>query len=390
MGSVSLRRSKALVNVNLVEKVVELCTVEFPDDGHKKVYDALFGTIRCAMEAILDEENGSTALKSYSSIFEKLLRMRQSCCSAKMVTPERRDVALKLWKEIQGEQSETKKLTAEEGLALLEKLKGAFAEEGDKLPECGVCLIEMEEQDSTILKGCGHVFCKLCIKQVLLKSGQKCPYCRHPFTQGDIIDKSVAAEAACTEKEKSEEDPKYDEFGTPPKVLALLEAIKKMQPDEKGVIFSQFTKFLDIIEDGLKGAGHTFVRIDGSVSANRRRERIHAFNSDDEGSPRFILCSLHAAGTGINLTRGNYCFMLDCWWNSSIENQAMDRIHRLDQKRKVYILRFVMKDSVEERIIGLQETKSLQAKGVLEKLKGDEKRKALLSDLRVLFSLDSS
>lgn len=81
--------------------------------------------------------------------------------------------------------------------------------------------------------------------------------------------------------------------------------------------------------------------------------------------------------------------MLDCWWNSSIENQAMDRIHRLNQTRKVHVVRFVMKGSIEERIVALQEAKSMQAKGVLEKLKGDEKRKALLSDLRVLFSLET-
>ena len=66
----------------------------------------------------------------------------------------------------------------------------------------------------------------------------------------------------------------------------------------------------------------------------------------------------------------------------------MDRIHRIGQTRKVNIIRFVMKDSVEERIVALQDTKSLQGKGILQKLNGDEKRKALLGDLKGLLELD--
>jgi SNF2 family DNA or RNA helicase len=80
--------------------------------------------------------------------------------------------------------------------------------------------------------------------------------------------------------------------------------------------------------------------------------------------------------------------MMDCWWNAAIENQAMDRIHRINQTRKVTILRFVRKDSIEERIVALQEAKSMQAKGVLQKLKGDEKRKVLLGNLRGLLQIE--
>ena len=86
----------------------------------------------------------------------------------------------------------------------------------------------------------------------------------------------------------------------------------------------------------------------------------------------------------INLTRGNHVFMMDCWWNQATENQAMDRVHRIGQKRRVIVRRFVMKDSIEERIVALQEAKGLQAKGAMEKLKPDELRKARLSDLKRL------
>lgn len=65
----------------------------------------------------------------------------------------------------------------------------------------------------------------------------------------------------------------------------------------------------------MKEAGHSFARIDGSVAAPTRIEAISSFNSDAPDAPRFILCSLLASGTGINLTRANWCFMMDVWWN---------------------------------------------------------------------------
>ena len=107
-------------------------------------------------------------------------------------------------------------------------------------------------------------------------------------------------------------------------------------------------------------------------------------------TPRFILCSLHACGTGINLTRGNVVFMLDCWWNVAAEQQAMDRVHRVGQTRPVRCIRFVMKDSLEERMIRLQNAKAALGKGSMERLKPEEKRRARLTALRDLFEVDEA
>ena len=180
------------------------------------------------MEAILDDD--TKALKNYSVIFEKLLRLRQACCSGLLLTQERRDAAIKVFAEMQSKSS-AEKLTAEEGLALLEKLKGTFSQENE-LPECGICLMEIEESDGTVIKGCGHVFCNLCIHQVLAKAGQKCPYCRAPFQESDIIDMSQAKSA--TEQEDTKPASEELQFGTAPKIQALLGAIQGMKGDEKG------------------------------------------------------------------------------------------------------------------------------------------------------------
>ncbi len=147
----------------------------------------------------------------------------------------------------------------------------------------------------------------------------------------------------------------------------------------------QFTKFLDLIEKALKEKGIRFTRIDGSKSAPERIRAMSQFGSDAPDTPRFILCSLHAAGTGINLTRGNHIFMMDTWWNLAAENQAMDRVHRIGQTRNVRVVRFIMAGSIEDRMVALQEAKATMGKGAMEKLKPEEQRKARITALKELF-----
>lgn len=388
LAYVALRRSKALVNINLVEKEVKLCTVTFPEGSHKNVYDALFGTFRLAFQAVLmDGEDGeSNVLNNCTSVFEMFLRIRQSCCSATLVPLKRREIALKLWSDLH-ERDEDKKLHHQEGLVLLNKLKGTFTQE-NQLPECDVCLLEMEEHDCKILRTCSHVFCDLCISRICQSYSGTCLLCRKSFEKSDMIEKRVATTAISEEKVTLSDTVFDDNFSTAPKILALLEIIKGMEPDEKGVIFSQFTSFIDLIGVALNDAGHSFVRIDGSMTETKRIESVSRFNSKYGDSPRYILCSLHAAGTGINLTRGNFAFMMDCWRMKAVENQAIDRIHRIGQDRKVTVIRFVMKNSIEERMMTLHEAKSIQAKGAMEMPQIDVKRKARLRDLKGLLLIE--
>jgi SWI/SNF-related matrix-associated actin-dependent regulator of chromatin subfamily A3 len=385
MSYVALRRTKSIINLKMANKSVELRSVNFPLGLHKNIHDALFESARGAFAATLamNTDEGA-ALKNYNSIFEVLLRIRQACCSGAMVPKERWQRAMAVVGELKNREN-GKPLTAEEGAALLERLKGAL--EAEDAYECAVCLCEIEESAAVILRTCSHVYCEPCLSRVATGGHGKCPLCRHDFEAADMIKKTTAAAAVQTsaaEKTGAE----IQELGVAPKVLAMMEALTEMKTDEKGIIFSQFTSFLDEIQTCLQVNGHTFTRIDGSMSAPRRIEAMRAF-SDDNG-PRLILCSLKACGTGINLTRANHVFMMDTWWNKAVEDQAQDRCHRLGQTRDVRICRFVMADTIEERMISLQEAKAAIGKGAMQKLKPKEVRAARLGMFRRIFDLPSA
>ena len=110
------------------------------------------------------------------------------------------------------------------------------------------------------------------------------------------------------------------DLGISPKIQALLDQINDMATDEKGVVFSQWTGMLDVIEPFLTQAGYAFVRIDGSMNSDQRTDALMKLAYEDD--VRLILCSLKAAGVGINLQRANVAFMMDPWWNEAIENQV--------------------------------------------------------------------
>jgi len=402
MCRISLRRCKATEDIKLTNRRVEVQAITFPEGSvHKKIYDTLFASAREAFNAIIsNEEQG--VLKQYMSILETLLRIRQACCSGALVPKDRLQRAQEILDEIKKrKEGGGKPLTAEEGQKLLEKLRGVFDEKKyDSGAECSICLSEFPKEQATILRKCQHIFCQECIARVAKFHQRLCPLCRCPFEISDLVELDAASKAAANaENNKSAEEDMLnikttdEELNKSPKIIALLKSIQEMKIGEKGVIFSQFTSFLDIIGKALADVGLSFTRIDGSMRAPDRIEAMKQFNSDAFGSPQFILCSLLAAGTGINLTRGNHTFLMDLWWNKAVEDQAMDRVHRIGQTRDVRIVKFVMDNSIEERVIKMQDAKAALGKGSMEKLSPEEMRQARISALRDLFqmnSLDSS
>jgi superfamily II DNA or RNA helicase len=146
------------------------------------------------------------------------------------------------------------------------------------------------------------------------------------------------------------------------KVDLLVETLDEVVAEgHKALVFSQWTSLLDLVEPELKAAGIPFIRLDGST--NDREAVVQKFQS--KGGPPVFLLSLKAGGVGLNLTAADHVFLLDPWWNPAVEDQAADRAHRLGQDKPVMVYRLVSEDTVEERILSLQERKRALADAAL-------------------------
>jgi SNF2 family DNA or RNA helicase len=133
--------------------------------------------------------------------------------------------------------------------------------------------------------------------------------------------------------------------------------------DHKALIFSQFLGMLALIRERLKELDVKFEYFDGSTSAIERERAIQAFQNDD--SCRVFLISLKAGGVGLNLTAADYVYIVDPWWNPAVEQQAIDRTHRIGQTKNIFAYRMICKDTIEDKILQLQEKKRILAKDLI-------------------------
>jgi SNF2 family DNA or RNA helicase len=129
----------------------------------------------------------------------------------------------------------------------------------------------------------------------------------------------------------------------------------------KVLIFSQFVKQLTIYREYFDQQGINYTYLDGSTQ--NRGDVVKQFQEDPK--TRVFLISLKAGGVGLNLTEADYVFILDPWWNPAVEQQAIDRTHRIGQTKNVFIYKFITKDSVEEKILALQQRKLSVARALI-------------------------
>lgn len=168
-------------------------------------------------------------------------------------------------------------------------------------------------------------------------------------------------------------------------LLAELKAIRKKDPSAKAVVFSQFTSFLDLVQLVIdRQPGMQTLRLDGTMSQVSRAEVLERFSTEKSEKTSVMCISLRAGGVGLNLTAANYVFMLDCWWNYAAEAQAVDRVHRLGQTKEVYVKRFVVSNTIEIKMLKIQQRKNALVMGTLGANK-DEAAKQRLEDLKELF-----
>jgi superfamily II DNA or RNA helicase len=148
-------------------------------------------------------------------------------------------------------------------------------------------------------------------------------------------------------------DEAYAGIASSAKVDALVEQLEELAEEgHRALVFSQFTGFLKIVRDRLEADGIAYEYLDGST--RNRSERIASFR---EGTAPVFLISLKAGGFGLTLTEADYVFVLDPWWNPAAEAQAIDRTHRIGQTRPVNVYRMVSRDTIEEKVVALQERK---------------------------------
>jgi SNF2 family DNA or RNA helicase len=156
----------------------------------------------------------------------------------------------------------------------------------------------------------------------------------------------------------------YD--GGSAKIEALVEVLQQsIEEGHRILVFSQFTSVLKNVGRRISGEGINFSYLDGSVPSEKRMNMVKSFN---EGENSVFLISLKAGGTGLNLTSADIVVHFDPWWNPAVEEQATDRAHRIGQKNVVEVIKLIVKGTIEEKILSLQEEK----KKLISELMGDE------------------
>ena len=138
--------------------------------------------------------------------------------------------------------------------------------------------------------------------------------------------------------------------------------MSSLDGEHKVLLFSQFTSLLAMVESDLTDAGIDYYKITGEIKKEDRIQMVNQFNQDD--TPVFLV-SLKAGGTGLNLTGADIVIHYDPWWNIAAQNQATDRAHRIGQTRTVSVYKLIAKNSIEEKILALQEQKGQLADEIL-------------------------
>ncbi|KAL7134254.1 hypothetical protein ABFS83_11G014300 [Erythranthe nasuta] len=363
MATISLRRTKDKAMVGLPTKIIETFLVNLHEE-ERKVYDQMEDEAGKIVKNYISDES---VVKNYSNVLSILLRLRQICSDLSLCPADLR--ALLPSSQIEDVANNP---------TLLQKLL-LVLQDGEDF-DCPICICPPTD---IIITCCAHIFCESCILKTIKRTKPCCPMCRHPLSESDLF-------KAPPESSHSSTTEKGSSARLSSKVTALLKllsAAREARPSSKSVIFSQFRKMLLLLEEPLKEAGFNVIRLDGSMNAKKRAQVIKDFGVPAPVGPTILLASLKASNSGINLTAASTVYLMEPWWNPGVEEQAMDRVHRIGQKDDVKIVRLIAKDTIEERILQLQEKKRVLAKKAFGKRGQKEQREINRDDLSALMNL---
>ncbi|XP_029983575.1 helicase-like transcription factor [Sphaeramia orbicularis] len=364
---ITLRRTKTSeVNgrplVSLPEKMVCVEQVEL-NQQEREEYELARNEGRSTIGRYVAE---GTVLRNYADVLAILMRLRQHCCHPDLLAKISSDLGAAA-------------TPAELRERLVEKLRLVLASGSDE--ECSVCL---DSVCLPVITHCAHVYCRPCIAKVIStqQGTARCPLCRSDIKETELVEVPL-------EEMEDESSTHAKKWRTSSKVQALMGNLLRLQSEDRSIkclVVSQFTRFLSILETPLREHGFSFVRLDGTMSQKKRAQVIQDFQSSAANSPSIMLLSLKAGGVGLNLTAASHVFLMDPAWNPATEEQCIDRCHRLGQKRKVVVTKFIVKDSVEENMVRIQRKKQ----DLVEKAFGSantDKKTSRIDDIKALLEL---
>ncbi|KAE8266127.1 hypothetical protein A4X09_0g6221 [Tilletia walkeri] len=320
------------------------------------LYQSLYSDGQRKFTTFIDS---GTVLNNYSNIFTLLTRMRQMACHPDLVLRSKTGSAAKIL--------------------------------GDSVSETHVCKLCADEAEDPIMSACRHVFCRGCISEYVGDTEAaggirlECPYC-HANLAIDLEQETMDAprpEQNARQGLLSRLD--LSKWRSSTKVEALVEELTSLRSEDhtiKSIVFSQFRSFLDLIAFRLSRAGFKVARLEGDMTPQQRDGTIKYFSENT--SVTVFLISLKAGGVALNLTEASRVYLMDPWWNPSVELQAADRIHRIGQHRPIIVKRMIIENSIEARIVELQNKKSAMIEAAIGK---DDSAMGRLSvaDLQFLF-----
>ncbi|KAI8089782.1 SNF2 family N-terminal domain-containing protein [Halteromyces radiatus] len=398
LKAIALRRSKkAQIDgrpiLNLPERNVHFTHVDF-SDRERQFYDFVDNRVQQSFNNYVE---AGTVMQNYSNVLVLLLRLRQACLHPKLTTIE-----------LPQQRNDEEHFT-ENAKSLDKKVVDRLLSGKEELltVECPICMDTAQEP--RIISGCGHILCRECLQTYISGSAatgivKSCPHCRGELVMDKIISVAKFLEvyapnpeelskqekeekAAKEEKELEASLGKVQEFVSSKKIDTMLEILAKTREESKGydktIVFSQFTSMLDIMEKPLKASGYKFGRYDGSIPVATRTKVLEQFYNDP--AMEVLLVSTKCGSLGLNLTMANRVILMDIWWNPALENQAIDRVHRIGQTKDVEVHRIFINNTVEDRILELQRKKQAIADGALGEGTGEKIGRLGLQEMLYLF-----
>jgi len=393
MHPLLIRRTKSTVDpatgeplLVLPPKHVHVLKLEL-SSAERDFYDALYNRAKMKLDTLMAQGEVQSL---YTCILQLILKLRQALCHPFLVFAREAvpDVDLKSI-----EQACLKEMTGGEGASekfvtqLLEDLRTGT------IPDCPICCDVPEDPTMTI---CGHIFCRECALKIPKQCHGECPVCRRPGIEKKNLKVLPGASRFPSRLCEAAGGGASGAGGGSAHSTKMKELLTRLETDmnagRRAVVFSQWTSFLDLIGPALDAAGMNWQRFDGSLSIDERNKRVAWFTEpceQPEPVGRVFLVSLKSGGVGLNLVAATRLYMLDMWWNPAVEEQAIQRVHRIGQTQEVHIFKFVMADTIDEEILHLHSAKERLLEDALtsgHRREGEAATKLTIEDLKRIFN----